>query len=196
MNSSVRNIYVTVYTAVFTLTCVALESPSLLSAADCNTQCTAGWVTIGDILGGIECEHGPEQDADCQALACYPNCDWNAECWELNGNMGNCKCFECGLAGGCEGEIRVWLAQCGKKTAENDGTCVTHPDENAPLRQERGASVAGGGGCNFGTNGYELIEYCGNGEVPSAAASCKSSNCAGAGAWTTVDTGERRGCGD
>ncbi len=189
----VWKIYVPIYAIVVTMTCVALEPPSLLSAANCSTACTAGWVTTGTIFGGIECEHGPEQDADCRALACYPNCNWNNVCWELNGNMGDCKCFECGLAGGCEGEIRHWLAQCGKKTAENDGDCPTHNDVMGATRQERGASTPGGAACNSGTNGYELVEYCGG--VSNQAGACASNNCTGAGEWTTVTTAVRKACG-
>lgn len=162
----------------------------LANTAPACPACKTEWVGQLQLLGALECGHGPEHDQDCKNLACYPNCDWNKECKELNGGKGNCECFTCAAGRGCEEEIQYWEAWC---TTANGSPCNTQADTDGPNFRHRAASVPGGAACQFGTNGFQQFTYCGG--AGGASLSCKSTNgCDATGvAWTTTN-GSRRKC--
>lgn len=194
MTISVVKFYAGLYVAVAFLSFAALQAVPVAYAANCNTACTEGYVTVTAIFGGIECNHGPDNNDACKALPSYPDIDPDTECWELNGHMGTCKCFECGKKAGCEEDLRNWRASCGKKSEENDGICnIVDNGGNGVIRQHRAASTPGGAACDFGQNGFVLIEYCG-GSVPNMAGACRSTNCTGSGNWTTDESGDQDLC--
>jgi hypothetical protein len=174
------------------------REPDVLTSAEMNAirgmacrECVAGWVSIdGGFSAGIECEHGPEHDPDCPPLS---EIVAEEDCWEMNGHKGNCKCFECGLGSGCEGEGRAYRAWCGLESSENCGTCDSEDDTTGPLIQWRSATVEGGGACDWYL-GYSTWVACGRGYTD--ATGCTSTNCTGQGEWTTVSTGMRKKCAD
>lgn len=167
--------------------------------ADCPA-CTVDWVPAGVSCGfgetNIECEHGMENDQDCYDAAepwLQANYDtlksqgksdaeiesllWVAICSELNGGQGECSCFECGLATGCEGYIEVYKAWCGLGKGDPDSCQIgsTTVATEVSVRKQWTAAIPNGTECSF-NQGFKFSTFCGLPESYGSACSCLGDN--------------------
>jgi hypothetical protein len=208
-------------TALFGITCLGLAqispvagSPVPLSPNEMSQMvggacdaCASGWVSVSNMLGGLECEHGPEHDNSAPCVAARNN--GNIICKELFPATGNCECFKCQgipyqdpFSLTCEGEIRTFMAWCGVDASPEacgpNETCDTEPDPNSnndPLRMESGATVVGGGICSGSHGHFAAVRLCGDPpHHPWGFFACKSDNCQTQGNWQTAFWGKRTKC--
>lgn len=162
-------------------------------------ECVAGWITQQDLIGGLECEHGPEHD---QTPACRAALAAGTFiCKELDPVNGNCNCFQCQgiplrdpFSITCEGEIRVYVAWCDVTDRRTDDqNCPVAPGALGVLRQERAARTAGPRVCDGANGQFQQALFCGQPDRVASLA-CKATNCSGVGAWTAVFVGRRMRC--
>ena len=157
--------------------------------ADCP-PCREGWLTITDMYGGIECEHGPEHSPGCPRP---PHFNPARDCWEENGNKVSpvtglpCKCYDC-VAGltRCEADFLRWVAWCGWETAPGGSCPVQTRTDVLTVRYARPAVVdAPDKKCTWGS-GYESKKHCGKDKVELFG--CKANvPCKGVGDWQPIE---------
>lgn len=151
------------------------------SQPNCPT-CKVEWV--GNQLCGagadIECNHGPEVTTECQTamtnwLAANPknsgesNGAWytraaNAVCKEMNGGMGNCECYKCGVSSTCEQYAEDFIAWCGLGKGKA-GSCNAYDKSVNPeqdVRKVWQTAKPDGTACT-GDNGFTETTRCGQG---------------------------------
>ncbi|KAL3925372.1 MAG: hypothetical protein SGILL_000458 [Bacillariaceae sp.] len=174
------------------------------------SECEEGWISQQDIIGGLECQHGPEHDNSAECLAAKAQAlettgsAFNVICKEVDPVNGQCDCFNCqgipfqdpySLA--CEGEIRVHVAWCGIEGDRNKGDCDTAQGRvNGPVRMFRAAQSPRGEACNGANGDFTSVDYCGpptNGP-PGANLACRATNCVGVGAFIIVQRDFRSVC--
>ncbi len=140
------------------------------------------------MLGAMECAHGPNHNAECRALqefvAMHPGAgplNILTMCHETNGGKDitvtdpatgdtgtfACKCYECGQpdqngdTNQCEGFRLFNEAMCGLLGTGTQGNCVRHDsvDEQVPAIEYPVAYTSNNLPCDY-TNGFEVKDKC------------------------------------
>jgi hypothetical protein len=162
-------------------------------------DCKEEWISQIDLIGALECQHGPEND---RSPACR-RAGRNYICKELDPLNGNCECFKCQgipfrdpFSITCEEQIRVWEAWCGVTDEHlNTHRCRTKAGLRGAVYETRRAQTTDQFVCN-GANGSFITQLrCGKPDgVERNALACRATNCRAVGAWGGTVIGNRRAC--
>jgi len=160
--------------------------------------CKEEWVTQDDLLGGGECEHGPEHDT---SAACVAAMAARADplCVEAG---GACECFTCHgfpykdpFSLDCEGEIQEYVAWC--QLGDPDLTCKTKPTRKG-VKKKLVEQTPSGGACDGANGGMEQSTLCGSpeNEPGTVTGACLATNCVSTGALQATQLGMLHECQD
>ena len=161
------------------------QSMAQAAFPDCPcSQSSSSW----GLLGGLECAHGPEHNAECRAMKefikLHPQSgtfEKLSMCQETNGGVSvtltdpisgatgtfACKCYECGqpdengIVGKCEGYRVYYEAKCGLLETGTQGSCVTHDslNEEIPAADYTVMSNFNNIPCDY-TSGFQTKQEC------------------------------------
>ena len=183
--------------------CVA-QCPTAGNA--CTGACESGIRDIRQLLGAIECEHGPEYNTNCGNP---PRC-----CETQPGGCthaaNECSCFGCGNNANCEFDFHVWVCGCGRCATNGftqpaiGGACPDCKNDPASgpndiLKEERDMDSAAGTSCDPAENFWMTwVYYCG-GTQGAVVGNCQAVNDSGCvyspgSAWVVTNRGIRKTC--
>jgi len=163
--------------------------------------CQEEWISQRDLIGDLECEHGPEHDTSPTCLAAIAS--GNVICKEHDAVNGNCACYECQgiplkdpFSLTCEHQLLRWAAWCDLTYEHQAGDeCPTTPGDVGVVYQDRETQLTGTEVCDGANGAHVEVPLCGKpmgwGSLYLA---CRATNCSTVGGWGSATVGVRWEC--